>query len=61
MRDVRAPPTGNKEEYDWLAQLMGSYFYVKDTQAKLLIVKRLRAMYTSLVQLAPVRCTLSCG
>ena len=40
---------------------MGSYSYVKDTQARLLTVKRLRAMYTSLAQLAPVRCTLSCG
>ena len=37
---------------------MGSYFYVKDTQARLLIVKRLRAMYTSLVQSVPARCAL---
>ena len=37
------------------------YFYVKDTQARLLIVKRLRAMYTSLAQSVPARCTLSSG
>ena len=40
---------------------MGSYFYVKDAQARLLIVKRLRAMYTSLAQSAPARCALSSG
>ena len=42
---MRAPPTGNKEKYGWLARLMGDYFYVKDTHARLLIVKRLSYAY----------------
>ena len=37
---------------------MGSYFYVKDTQPRLFIVKRLRALYTSLAQSAPAHCAL---
>ena len=39
---------------------MGSYFYVKETQARLLIVKRLKAMYTSLAQSAPVLVKFLC-
>ena len=34
----------NKEKYGWLARLVVSYFYVKDTQARLLIVKRLKGV-----------------
>ena len=49
---MQAPPTGNKEKYRRLARLLGSNFYVKDTQARLLIAKRLGAMYTSRPQRA---------
>ena len=42
---------------------IGSYFYVEDTQARLLGVKRLRAIYTSLAQSARAQalCALSSG